>query len=205
MKTPVSYVLAAACLLTGCVSVLPEAAPPAPRFSIGEGIEEASPGAPITWSLSVDEAAATRAVDTTKIAIVRSEGRYEYYSGGEWTDRAPLLFQTSLVRSLQNSGRILGVGSRASQPIADLVLQTDMRRFSINETGAFPVAEVEVFARITDLRGRVKAAQRFSQSAELNRNDASGAAAALNRATKEIVSEIVDWTLAEGDNIPQAK
>ncbi len=121
----------AALLSAGCVSVLPEAAPPGPRYALapvstpdqyaelasndaaGAGLAAAR----VSWSLAIEDPVASRAIDTTKIARVSEGFEYRYFAGGEWTDRAPRLVSLALARSFENSDRILNVGTRINVPL----------------------------------------------------------------------------------------
>lgn len=198
----------AAFLTSGCVSVLPDAPPPSPRYSIAYVNPDPGLGAKPDFSLSVDDALASRAIDTTKIAFLNTEGQYKYYSNAEWTDRAPRLFMAALVRSFQNVDGLINVGTRATQPIADYVLQTDLRAFEARENGGPPTVRVEVFARVTDVRGRAYGSQLFTEnltSTITASGEAGAAARALNEASGRVVNDIVLWSLGLIDEIEAAK
>ena len=208
---PAFFGLAAALCLGGCVSLLPEADPPAPRYGVGDvepGDLEAGgvgSGAPVVWSLSIEDPLSTRAIDTAKIAFVRNSEQYEYYAGGEWVDRAPRLLHRALVRSFENSGRILAVGGRDTQPMSDFVLQTDIRAFEADETGDARAAVADIYARLTNPRGRVFAARRFRERVPVDRDSAGSAAEALNDAATTLFAQIVDWSIAEGEAVHAQK
>lgn len=189
-----------ASVLSACVSVLPEADPAAPRFGVND-VDDLPAGDAVEWSLSVDDPIATRGVDTVKIARVEDGSRYVYYAGGEWVDRAPRLLQTALVRSFQNTNRIIGVGAAASQPIADYVLKLDIRSFETQKTKSGMVAVADVYVRLVDVRGRNYAAQRFVQKLDIRRDTAGDAARTLNRASMQLIPEIVEWVLIEGERV----
>ncbi|MGF1544856.1 MAG: ABC-type transport auxiliary lipoprotein family protein [Parvularculaceae bacterium] len=194
--------------LAGCVSVLPEADPPAPRFALTPvagaaeyaGLGDSLAGGHVGWALVIDDPVASRAIDTTKIALKDEPEQYRYFSGGEWTDRTPRLVELALVRSFENSGRILGVGGRANIAAADLVLQTDVRAFEaqVAGRGRAPDAVVEIYARLTDLRGETLAARLFSARVAAGSDEASDVASAINAAAGQTITEIVDWTFESG-------
>ncbi|MEX0644307.1 MAG: ABC-type transport auxiliary lipoprotein family protein, partial [Parvularculaceae bacterium] len=152
----------------GCVSVLPQAAPPSPRYLLTPVAYEGSAAEAVAWSLAVDDPLATRVYDTTKIALVRAPGRIEFYAAGEWADSAPRLVQSALVRSFENSGRILGVGDRGSMIVSDFVLQTDIRALHADYSGGAPEAVFTVYARLTNSRGKVVAGKLFEQKVVAN-------------------------------------
>lgn len=199
MKTLViGALMFAAGLASGCVSVLPDAPPPAARYLI-EPVEYDAEGAErVEWTLGVDDPLSTRVYDSTKIAVVRAPGRVEFFAAGEWADRAPRLFQAALIRSFENTGRILGVGDRTSLPVSTFVLQTDIRSMQADYTGGAPTAKFTVFARLTNGRGKVYAARLFSREVEADKDDVSALASAFNGAVTAAMTDIVDWSIAEG-------
>jgi len=187
----------AALALPGCVSVLPEAAPASARYVVSDVTVAAPAAPPAAFTLAVEEPEATLAYNTAKIAVERAPGRVEYYAGGEWVDRAPRLFGVALVRSFENTGAIMGVGSRLTLPVSTYVLQTDIRRLGVKQEGADRRAEVAVFARLTNGRSRIHASKLFEASAPLNPDTSAAAAAALDAALSAVQRDIVPWTLEE--------
>lgn len=193
--------IACAVLLSamGCVSVLPDAPPAAARYLIAPAEIEAAPAPDVAWSLAVEDPQSTRVFDTTKMALVRSPGRVEYYAAGEWADRAPRLVQAAIVRSFENSGRILSVGDRSSLPFSDFILKTDIRTMHAAYDGNRPTATVEIFARLTNPRGKVIAARLFSRQAPATRDGEQEVAAAFNEAMAVMLADIVEWSFAEAN------
>ncbi len=201
-------VLKAVCLFLGmgalsaCVSLLPDAPPPALRYSLGDTTTTLpSTAEPMQWSLSIDESSASRVIDTTQIALVTSPQEYQYYAGGEWTERAPMLFNRSLIRSFENTAALTGVGARSNQPVADYILQTDIRTFEADKTSGALVANIDVYARLTDSRSRILASRRFTQSIAVTQDNAKSVAVALDEGAKEVMDDIIAWSLAEGERL----
>ncbi|MEO1015966.1 MAG: ABC-type transport auxiliary lipoprotein family protein [Pseudomonadota bacterium] len=186
----------------GCVSVLPDADPAAPRYGVSAipadaftSVSEES----VDWSLSVGDPLSTRAIDTANIALVSGRAQYEYYPDGEWVDRAPRLVHSALVRSFENSGRIVAVGGRDSQPISDYLLQIDLRDFEADLRSGDLVARASIYARLTNIRGRIFAAQLFEAERPVRVDEAGAVAEALDAAAGELLPRIVDWALAAGE------
>ncbi|MEM9170593.1 MAG: ABC-type transport auxiliary lipoprotein family protein [Pseudomonadota bacterium] len=190
-------VVAGAAVLSACVSVLPEADPAPARFSLQAGDYADAAAGPVDWSLIVADPMATRAYDTVKIAVAHSAGRLDYYKGGEWSDRAPTLLRTAIVRTFENSGRILNVGGPVTMPIADYTLQTDVRAFHIDERGGGARAAAEFFIRITDRRGRVVAAKKFVADEPVDVQDPGAFAEAFNVLSSSLLRDVADWTFDE--------
>ena len=196
---------ASALLLSACVSVLPEAAPPSARYQVTDIAFDGSDRAPVSWSLGVEEPEATLAFNSAKIALSREPARIEYYAGGEWVDRAPRLFGAALVRSFENTGAVKGVGNRVTLPVSTYVLQTDIRALTITHQGGKMSADAIVFARLTNGRSVVHASRLFSASRSLSADTAGAAATALNAGLDQIQREIVEWTFEQAAAAESAK
>ncbi len=183
---------------SGCVSQLLETSPPKPRYMIGAVDAGAVAGADVGWSLIVENPGASRAYDTTKIAVSPAPGRIEYFGGGEWASRAPVVVQMSLIQAFEDSGRILAVGNRADIGLSDFALQTDIRRLDLDVAGGNRSARIHVYVRLTNGRSSVFAARAFSAAAPARSGGGDDVAAAFDAALKDVVADIVNWTFAEG-------
>lgn len=199
--TTLSFVL----FLSGCVSLLPESTPPAPRYHIAAVSDASLQGPPLDWSLIIEDPRAARVYDTTRIAVSSAPGKIEFLTGAEWTDRAPRLFQMALVQTFEDAGRILAVGDRTAIPIGDIILETDIRRLEMSLQNGDRGARISVFARLGDGKGRVYAARRFDVSAPSPRQNADSAVAAFNSGFSQIIPEIVAWTYEEGAAVRDAQ
>lgn len=186
-------------LTAACVSVLPEARPAAPRYLVDAATFETAGAEPVAWSLIVEDPQATRVYDTSKIALIRTPGRVEYLANGEWADRAPRLVQAALVRSFENSDRILGVGDRASRPVSTYILQTDIRALHADYADGGPDAVFSVYGRLANARGKIFAARLFEKRVPAKQGTPDQIAAAFDEAIVATLGEMVEWTLAEGE------
>lgn len=201
MKTTLRIgVLAAAMTASACVSVLPEAAPPKPRFHIMSASSDVLAGEALSWSLVIDEPRATRVYDNSRVAVASAPGRTEYLSGAEWADRAPRLFQTALVQTFQDAGRIIAVGDRNAIPVARYVLQTDIRQLELNVASGANTAVVSVFARFSDGKGAVYAARRFDANVNAGSSKPDAVFTAFDAAFDTVLTDIVAWSYEVGAN-----
>ncbi len=193
-----SVVFGLAFFASGCVSLLPETSPPKPRYHISAVTADALAGAPVDWSLVVEDPHTTRVYDTTRIAVSTAPGKIEYFSGAEWADRAPRLFQTALVQSLEDSGRIIAVGDSSVVPVGDFILQSDLRGIQLDVRGG-RAASVSIYVRLTDGKGKIYAAQLFEISAPASSDGADDVIAAFDSAFASTIAGIVNWALNEGE------
>lgn len=190
----------------GCVNVLPAGSPAAVRYDLTPVSFEANDAVMVEpWSLAIADPTATRAYDTARIALSREAGQIEYYAGGEWADRGPGLWLTALVRSFENSGRILNVGDNIALPGADYTLQTDLRDFHVVHDGRDRAVVVTVYAKLSDRRGRIQAAQLFQSRQKLKSEAPSAVARAFNEAVSNVIGALAPWSLDAGARAYQEK
>ena len=109
----------------------------------------------VTWQLSVDLPAAAANVNTGRIALAHSATSSDYYSKTAWTDRAPLMVQTRIVDSFENSHKIVAVARESIGLRANYVLQTDLRNFeAMYFYGGTPIVKVRIVAKLGALPDR---------------------------------------------------
>jgi len=190
---------------------LPEAGPAPARFII-TGVANAGidiNAKAVDWTLSIEDPSATRALDTTKIAVSREPGRVEYYSDGEWSDRGPRLVGAALVRSFENTGRILGVGNRVTLPRADFILQTDIREMHAIRLDGKALVKTSIYVRLTNGKSKVYSAKLFSKQSEISDDSSASVARQTNTNLSPLLNEITEWTFSEVEQaqaqITQAK
>jgi cholesterol transport system auxiliary component len=182
---------------SGCISVLPKARPPAPRYVLSPAAINASAEL-VDWTLSIEDPTAIRAYDSMKIVAIREKGRLEFLANGEWADKAPRLIQTILIQTFENSGRILGVGDRTQIIGGDFVLLTDLRTIHVDYSAAPAVARIDIQARLLDRRGAVIGAKRFESETAVDENSPAAIARALDASVAGAIGPLAEWTLALG-------
>ncbi|MBT8471140.1 MAG: hypothetical protein HKP25_08915 [Marinicaulis sp.] len=193
-----SIIFGLAFFCVGCVSLLPETAPPKPRYHI-EAVELSSSGAPVDWSLIVDDPRSTRVYDSIRIAVATGPGKVEYYAGAEWADRAPRLFQTAVVQTFEDSGRILSVGDPNALPLADATLQIDLRKLEFNAANGARDVNVIAYVRLTNGKGRIFDARKFSVTRTAASDSADNVLTAFNEAFDAVIGDLSTWTLEAGE------
>ncbi|MEP2531925.1 ABC-type transport auxiliary lipoprotein family protein [Shimia sp.] len=77
----------------------------------------------------VEEPTATAAVDTDQVAVMPNALQVQYLPGVRWVDRAPLIVQSLLIESFENSGRVAAVGRSTVGLRPDYMIVTDIREF----------------------------------------------------------------------------
>src|SRR5260221_13087198 len=83
----------------------------------------------VFWQLTVEEPVAAGNLNTGRIAIAMSPTSSDYYSKTAWTDRLPLMAQTRIVDSFENTDKIVAVARDPSGLTPNYLLQSDLLNF----------------------------------------------------------------------------
>jgi cholesterol transport system auxiliary component len=147
--------------------------------------------------LLIDVPLAPAGLDTARIALSRSAVSIEYFADSEWTDRVPLLVQTVLLESFENSKTVNAIERETAGLRADLILKTEIRHFeALYETprGA-PVVWTAIMARLVDPGGRGIVAQNtFERREPAAENQIPLIVVAFDQALAGVIGDIVVWT-----------
>ena len=111
------------------------------------------------WQLTIDLPIAQAGLNIARIALRRTPTSLEYYARSNWIDTAPLMIQTLLVESFENSGKIVSVGRQSIALRPDYVLITDLREFQAEyfDDGP-PEVRVRMNAKLIKMPERVSIA-----------------------------------------------
>lgn len=137
-------------------------------------------------------------MDADRIALSRSPTTVDYFADAAWTDRAPLMVQSLLVRSFENSGRITAIARESLALRADYILQPELRHFEAEYGAAVvPTAHVEIAIKLVKLPDRaIIGRHTFDATAPAGENQVPAIVDAFNAALHRAVPQIVEWTLA---------
>jgi len=152
------------------------------------------------WSLLVAKPSASAMLDSDRIAVRPEAGVITVYKGAAWTDPAPDLVQTALLRRFEDSGKILSVARPGSGVRGQFQLQTDLRVFESAYTSpGRPEAQVEIYAKLVNAaNGEVVAARTFRATEAASSENIGSVVDAFGAALGRATDQIVGWTLASG-------
>jgi cholesterol transport system auxiliary component len=189
---------AAACVasLAGCSLLLPTAAPQLYRLTPQTG--DAPRATRVRGQLVVATPVAPESLDTEKIALTRNRTTLDYFASAAWTDRVPLLLQGLMIGAFEDSGQIVSVGRDSSDINADYRLETDLRDFQARYTGTSdsPTIVVRLDSKLVRMPDRkIVDSMLAEKEVPAMRNDLNSIVEAFDKATGEIIAQIVDWTL----------
>ena len=146
--------IAAAVLLGGC-ELIKAAEEPTDLYTITPK-STFDPDMPaVFWQLSVEVPSASANLNTGRISIAQSPTSSDYYSKTAWTDRAPMMVQTRIVDSFENSHKIVAVAREAIGLRANYVMHSELRNFeAMYFYGGTPIVKVRLVAKLVRMPDR---------------------------------------------------
>jgi cholesterol transport system auxiliary component len=187
---------AAAAILSGC-ELLKAAEEPTDLYTITPKSTFDPDLPPVLWQLSVDPPVAAANLNTGRIAIAMSPTSSDYYSKTAWTDRAPLMVQTRIVDSFENSHKIVAVARESFALRANYVLQTDLRNFeAMYFYGGTPIVHVRIVAKLVRLPDRqIIGVATFERCVRARADKVPKVVEAFDQALGSVMKRLVAWTL----------
>jgi cholesterol transport system auxiliary component len=198
-----SAALLAALALSGCSSILGEK-PKAPTVQYAPDPRvPADPSWPTAnWQLSLSAPNAARMIDSLRIAVRPSGDEIQVYKGAAWAKLPSSMIEDSLLRTLEDSGKIAAVARQGSGIGADYKLVLDLRRFESDygQGAALPSATIEINAKLMhNADQKVVASRTFLQAQPAATTAVPDVVNAFARALETVTGEIAGWTLTSGD------
>ena len=146
----------------------------------------------------VDAPLAPAGLDTARIALSRSAVSIDYFADSEWTDRAPLLVQTALVESFENSNTVNAIDRESVGLRADFILKTEIRHFEAvyDSPNGPPDVWAAINVRLVNPSNRdIVAQSSFERRQQASANDVPNVIAAFDEALGGVMKDIVVWTV----------
>ncbi|MGI9433844.1 MAG: ABC-type transport auxiliary lipoprotein family protein [Geminicoccaceae bacterium] len=192
------YFLAACLILGGCVDPLSLVSGDPPKlFDLTPKSTFDADLPQIESSLTVEVPTATAGLNTTRIAVKPTPTQFEYYAGAQWVDVVPIMAQSLILESFDNSDVVEILGRNSYGLRADYGLLINIREFQAEYDGnGPPTVEVRFQTRLVKMPRRTTLA-----TVSVN-----GSASSVSKALPEIVTafdqafgsatkDLVDWTV----------
>jgi cholesterol transport system auxiliary component len=186
-------------LLAACVDPLSLVSGAPPRLfdlTPKSTFDDSLPGA--SGRLTIDVPTATAGLNTARIALKPSPTQFDYYAGARWVDVVPVMTQTLLLESFDNSEKIDVLGRGTYGLRADYGLAVNIREFQAEYQGtqAPPEVRIRFQARLVTMPRRTPIAT----------TSVVGLATARSRKLNDIIDafdlafgraakDLVDWTI----------
>jgi cholesterol transport system auxiliary component len=151
----------------------------------------------VFWQLAVEVPAAGANLNTGRIAIAMTPTSSDYYAKAAWTDRAPLMVQTRIVDSFENTRKIVAVARESIGLRANYVLQPDLRNFeALYYYGGTPVVRVRIIAKLVRMPDRqIIGVASFERCVRARADKVPKVVEAFDQALGSVIKRLVSWTL----------
>ncbi|MEP6906594.1 MAG: ABC-type transport auxiliary lipoprotein family protein [Pseudoxanthomonas sp.] len=155
----------------------------------------------VTWQLVVTKPTAARVVDSPRIAVRPVPGELQVYKSVTWSQPSTDLVETTVLRALEDSGKIPAVARSGSGIRADYKLVMDLRRFESDYAGnAVPSATIELTAKLLHASDqRIVASRTFLQVQPSTGIEVAQVATAFDQALEKLGGDLVGWVLTTGE------
>lgn len=151
----------------------------------------------VYWQLAVETPVSSANLNTGRIAIAMSPTSSDYYSKTAWTDRAPLMVQTRIVDSFENSKKIVAVARESVALRANYVLQPDLRNFeAMYFYGGTPIVKVKLVVKLVRMPERqIIGVATFERCVRARADKVPKVVEAFDQALGSVMKQLVNWTL----------
>ena len=160
---------------------------------------------PVPWQLTLSPATASRMTDSLRIAVRPTPGELQVYKGASWSKSPTQMLEDSILRVLEDSGRIGAVARQGSGVDGDYKLVMDLRRFEADYAGAaVPAATIEANVKLLHaVDQQVAASRTFLVAVPASGTGVPEVAAAFDAALGDITRQVAGWVLVAGQRHEQ--
>ncbi len=189
--------------LSACAGIgtLSRAATPSDLYALTPKSTFSSSLPRLNQQIVVEEPTATAAVDTDQVAVMPNPLQVQYLPNVRWVDRAPLIVQTLLVESFENSGKVAAVGRSGVGLRADYVIVSDLREFQAEVpegAGEDSLLDVRVRLNIKILDAfseQIIASSGFAKTRKAESDEMIDIAGAFDSALGAAMRDAVEWSI----------
>jgi cholesterol transport system auxiliary component len=194
-----ALIVAAPLALTGCGSLL-ESKLAAPQTYVLRLPAMAAPAAePNTGSVLVLRPESGPGLDSNRIALLRSDRRFDFYAASLWAAPAPDMVESVIIDALRGTGTFAAVFDDAAPYAPRYDLRITLRRFEADYTAgeAAPTVYVVLDCMLGRHRDRALLASFTAQgSARATEDRMNSVVAAFEAAANSAVGELTRATMA---------
>ena len=173
-----------------------------PTIYAPEPATTADPAWPsVSWNLATVRPTAPKILDGSRMAVSPVPGELQVYRGAMWARTPAEMLEDTVLRTLEDSGKIPAVSRQGSGIGADYRLVMDIRHFEADyQGGATPSVVVEVNAKLLHMPDQAIAGSRtFRQVEPAAGTDIALVANAFGKAVGAIGGQIAGWSLTNGE------
>ncbi len=196
------FVLALGFVLSACVNPLDfvSVEPPrlfdlTPKSTFDEDLPK------VKARITIDVPSATAGLNTARIAVKPTPTQFEYYARAQWVDVVPVMTQTLLLESFDNSEKINVLGRGAYGLRADYGLIVNIREFQAEyfDDGP-PNVQIKMQIQLVEMpRRKTVASTSVIGLAEAKSKKMGDIVIAFDEAFGRATKDLVAWTLRRID------
>ena len=155
----------------------------------------------VDWQLSLTKPTAARLIDSFRIAVRPTPAELQVYGGASWAKTPTDMVEDTLLRALEDSGRIGAVARQGSGVAADYKLVMDLRRFEADYDGQpLPTATIELNAKLLhSIDQTIVGSRTFLVQEPAGGTDVAQVTDAFSRSLGTVGGELAGWVLRTGD------
>jgi cholesterol transport system auxiliary component len=198
LKPSLWFALAVCFLLAACVNALDLVSGEPPRLfelTPKSTFDDDLPN--VDARIDIDVPSAAAGLNTARIAVKPTPTQFEYYARAQWVDVVPVMTQTLLLESFNNSEKIDVLGRGAYGLRADYGLLINIREFQAEYSGdAPPDVQVRLQVRLVEMpRRNTIASTSVIGLAEASSKKMGDIVLAFDAAFGSATKDLVAWTL----------
>lgn len=197
--------MAALCLLSllSSCSILPPSEPLQVYLLPSQTLAPSAAPA-LSWSLRINPAQASQALDSTRMAVLPEANQISSYAGSRWSDPAPRLLRNHLLKAFQNDGRLPALSSDDDNLPSDLTLAGELQAFQSEYQQGAVTVRVRLQARLIDNRQqRIIASQGFEVRQAVSSPQVPAVVVAFGQASDQLAAQLLQWTLMQASSKSQ--
>lgn len=201
MLRPILTLLAATAFLSGCaaISALSGAATPLESYDLQAPADGPVARSSLARQLVVEVPSAPGGLMTERIMIRPRPLQAQYLTDGQWSAEAPLMIQTLMVRTLEDSNGFRYVGRRPLGSFGDYVLISELTDLQAEaaQQGDGATVRVRLTARLVrESDASVLSARTFNVSFPVASTETIDLVEGFNSATQIMLKDLSAWVLA---------
>ena len=192
--------LLAATMLCGCSSIIGGPSEPTTVYAPALGSQPDPAWPAVTWSLDIARQSSAPALDSPSIMVSPVPGEVQAYRASRWAQTPGAMIETSLLRTLEDSGKIGSVSRQGSGVAVNYRLLIDLRDFRSDYAGAAtPSATIEVNAKLLHLSDQaIVGSHTFKIVQPSSGVEVAQVSDAFAKALDTLGHDLAGWTLETG-------
>lgn len=197
---PILLALATISVLSGCsaLSALSGAATPLDAYDLAAPTNPITARAATSRQFVVEVPTTPGALNTDRILIRPHPLQAAYLPDGKWADEVPVMMQTLLVRSFEDTNAFRYVGRRPLGASGDYALVTDLTDFQAEAAADGKTATIRLRLTARMVReddAAILSTRSFISSAEVASTETLALVEGFNTANQSMLSDVTKWAL----------